>query len=357
MFAVQRLDPAGVLIGFGLFAVATAAIYRRPVPIQPMKVVAGVVIAGGLGAQGIAAAGILLGGVLIFLVASGAVGMLARRVPETVLAGVRLGVGLYLAWAGIRLIGSDWAMGLSALAALLALHVTRLRPVSAVSIIAIATGWAVASGEAAVPEIALGLHLPQPLWPGVGDFSLAAHSVLLPQMALTLTNASLVTAAIAADLFPGDRERITPARLALSTGVLNLVLAPIGAFPMCHGAGGLVVQHRFGARTGLAPLIFGVGCLALGLVLGAGALDLLAVVPMAAVGALLVIAGVELAGGRRLRSARGRELVVVIVTGALCVVTNVAVGFLVGLLLELLRNSAERRSQLRVPRDGRRGEQ
>ena len=33
------------------------------------------------------------------------------------------------------------------------------------------------------------------------------------------------------------------------------------------GAGGLVVQHRFGARTGLAPAIFGATCLLLGLLL------------------------------------------------------------------------------------------
>ena len=64
IFAVQQLDPTGVLLGFGLFALATAVIYRRPVPVQPMKVVAAVVIAGGLGASEVAATGLLLGIVL-----------------------------------------------------------------------------------------------------------------------------------------------------------------------------------------------------------------------------------------------------------------------------------------------------
>ena len=37
MFAVQRLDPVGLLVGFGLFAWATALIYRRPVPARPPR--------------------------------------------------------------------------------------------------------------------------------------------------------------------------------------------------------------------------------------------------------------------------------------------------------------------------------
>ena len=347
MLAVQPLDPAGVLIGFGLFALATAAIYRRPVPVQPMKVVAALVIGGGLGAPGVAATGILLGLVLIALVASGAVGALARRVPEPVMTGVQLGVGLYLAWAGVRLVEGGWALGLAALGVLLALQRTRFKPLAAVSVVILATAWALARGDAAMPDMALGWHAPSWVLPDGEAFATAAQLAVLPQLALTLTNASLITAAIAAELFPHDRESITAGRLALSTGVLNLALAPFGAFPMCHGAGGLVVQHRFGARTGLAPAIFGASCLALGIFLGPGAFDLLSMVPMAAVGALLVIAGVDLAWGKRLGRARGSALFVVLATGLLCVVVNVATGFVLGLLLEAARTFLARRRAMR----------
>ena len=80
--AVQRLDPVGLLVGFGLFAWATALIYRRPVPVQPMKVVAALVIAGGLTATEVAATGILLGVILCVLRRAGrlaASGGLSRR--------------------------------------------------------------------------------------------------------------------------------------------------------------------------------------------------------------------------------------------------------------------------------------
>jgi MFS superfamily sulfate permease-like transporter len=185
------------------------------------------------------------------------------------------------------------------------------------------------------------LHLPDwnSLW-------LASQTVLLPQLALTVTNAAMVTATIAANYFPQDRDRITPDRLALTSGALNIVLAPLGAFPMCHGAGGLVVQHSFGARTGLAPALFGITCLALGILLGADAVGLMNILPLAAVGALLVVAGTDLAFSKPPREARAGSLVIILLTGITCVAINVAVGLLVGLLAELLRwLAAPRHSQ------------
>ena len=56
---------------------------------------------------------------------------------------------------------------------------------------------------------------------------------------------------------------------------------------MCHGAGGLAAHHRFGARTGLAPVILGALLLGLGLPFADQAGRLLALIPLAAVGALL----------------------------------------------------------------------
>ena len=77
---------------------------------------------------------------------------------------------------------------------------------------------------------------------------------MLPQLPLTLTNAVIVTALVCRDLFPATAARASERNLALSTGVANLVLAPLGAMPMCHGAGGVQAEHRFGARTGVAPI-------------------------------------------------------------------------------------------------------
>ena len=337
MFAAQPLDPVGVLVGFGLFALATAMIYRRPVPVQPMKAVAALVIAGGLTVSEVAASGLLLGGILCLLAAIGVVGALGRRIPHTVLSGIQFGVGLYLIWAGIKLVLQDPLIGLMALAGLLLLQWTRFKPLAALAVVVGAALWGLLQADVALPGLSLGLSLPRLNLPDLHSLWASAQGVLLPQLAITLTNATLITAAIAADLFPQDRARITPDRLAWSSGVLNLLLAPFGAFPMCHGAGGLVVQYKFGARTGLATAIFGCSCLLLGLFLGSDAPALLLLLPIAAIGALLIPAGIDLAVSKRLRKAQPDGLVVILLTGIACVTVHVAFGLLVGLALEGLR--------------------
>ncbi|MFC7556491.1 molybdate transporter family protein [Pseudoroseomonas wenyumeiae] len=73
---------------------------------------------------------------------------------------------------------------------------------------------------------------------------------------------------------------------------------------MCHGAGGLMAQHRFGARTGWAPALLGAAPLALGLLFADDAAHLLGAVPTGALGMLLIVAGSDLALSRRLREVR-----------------------------------------------------
>jgi hypothetical protein len=106
----------------------------------------------------------------------------------------------------------------------------------------------------------------------------------LPQLPLTLANAVILTALLAREMFPTS-GRVTERRLALTTGAGNLLLAPFGAMPMCHGAGGLVAQYRFGARTGWAPGLLGAILLVLGLGFAGDAAALLGAIPLAAVGA------------------------------------------------------------------------
>lgn len=344
VLAVNRFSPVSVLVGFGCFALATAMIYRRPIPVQPMKAVAAIVIATGLSAQGVAATGIILGSVLVVLALTGAIEKLNRAVPQSVLAGVSLGIGIHLAIVGVGLASANWVLGLSIFLLVLALLRTPLGNFACLAGLVAAVAWGIWSGLAPVQPLQAGFHLPALSLPSLDAFREAAETVVLPQFMLTIANAVLATAALAATYFPGDAERnITPRRLALSTGSLNLALAPFGALPMCHGAGGLVAQHRFGARTGLAPALFGSVCLGLGLFLGDGALAVLGILPLAAVGAMLAIAGGELAISKRLFDGRPSCMAVIALTAALCVFVNVAVGVIAGMAAEFLRGWIIRR--------------
>ena len=333
---VRGFDATGVLVGFGLFALATAAIYRRPVPVQPMKAVAAVVVAAGLTPAAVAASGLIMGLMLALLAVTGVIGRLARLIPQSVLLGIQLGVGAHLAVVGFAHVATDAIAGAIAFGLLVILLLTPLRALAGLLLLGAVVGWQ-AIGGGLPAGLTLGLHLPEFAFPAGADFKAAAETVVLPQLALTLTNAVIATAAVAASLFPDDRERITAPRLALSSGILNLLLAPIGALPMCHGAGGLVVQHRFGARTGVAPAIFGLCCLGLGVFLGPGAVTLLAALPIAAVGALLVVGGADLAFSRRLFEARPDCMPAILATAVASVAVNVAVGLAAGLAVELAR--------------------
>jgi MFS superfamily sulfate permease-like transporter len=330
VLTLQKVDPTGLLIGFGLFALVVAAVYRRPIPVQPMKVVAAVVITQSLDAQTIAATGFLLGFTVALLSLLGALDLLARKIPSSVMAGIQLGVGLLLAWTGAGLIAEDPWSGILAVGILLLLMITPLKPFAALLIVIGACLWSLSTGQHSVADIRLSLHVPN--WIGFHwqQLSLSAQTVLLPQLSLTLTNAIIATAAIAGHYYPNDKQTITPTRLGLTTGAMNMLLAPFGAFPMCHGAGGLVVQHRFGARSWLAPALFGITMIALGLLFGPQALQLMLLIPLSAVGALLVFAGLDLAWHKSLTASPPLELSVILLTGICSVWFNVAAGLLIG---------------------------
>ncbi|MEW7996810.1 MAG: sulfate transporter [gamma proteobacterium symbiont of Clathrolucina costata] len=343
VLTLHLMDPSGLFIGFGLFALTVAVIYRRPIPVQPMKAAAAVVIADNLTAGAIAVTGLLLGATVLLLTLTGLVSRIGKKIPQSVLTGIQLGVGLILAWAGAGLILQEPMIGLMSLVLLLLLLPTRFKPVAAILVILGSAIWSGIDRPGQMPEITIGFYLPQ--WVSIdwSDAWTPAETILLPQLALTLTNAMIVTAAIARRLFEDQARPITPQQLGMSTGVLNLLLAPLGAFPMCHGAGGLVVQHRFGARTGLAPAIFGITCLSFGLLLGPNALQLLLLIPLAAVGALLVFAGLDLAMSKELTQGSRENLPVIVVTGLVCLLLNVALGLLVGIAIEyLLKRNREK---------------
>lgn len=339
VLALGTFGATGILVGFGLFALAVAAVYRRPIPIQPMKAIAALIIVGALTPAEMMASGLTIGAVMLALAVSGLTGRIARMVPGTVIAGIQLGVGAHLAMIGFDHIVGDPSFGVAALAMLGVLYFTRWRAVSCIAVFAGAVAFSFWNDPLQLQGVHLDWSLPGISFPAFADFEQALLIAVLPQLALTFSNAVIATSAIAAEYFPKDKDRMSANRLAASTGVLNLVLAPFGAMPMCHGSGGLVAQYGFGARRWIAPALFGAVCLSIGLAFGTGAQAILAVLPLSALGAMLAIAGAEMALGRRVLDAKPLCRAIIIATGLCCVVFNVAVGLFVGLALELARSS------------------
>lgn len=343
LLVVGEIDPSGMLIGFGLFAIATGLIYRLPMPVQPMKVVAALTIAGGLSASAMAASGLLLGIILLVLGASGLIDRMHRVVPRTVLIGIQFGLGLHLLDASLDLATETLITGLLVLGFLLVIQMTPLRQAGCLVVVVLGIVWSLSAGDAGLPSPALALAMPAiglPNWAALQESMAVAF---WPQLALTLPHAILLTAVLAADYFPKARERTTPRRLAVSTGALNLALMPIGAIPMCHGAGGLAAHYHQGARSGWAPALFGAACLALGLLAGPAALEWLLLVPLPVIAGLLAFAGLHLMQPSRLAHLRPYCMVVIALTALTAFLIDVALGLAVGLVAEMIRSIASRR--------------
>jgi MFS superfamily sulfate permease-like transporter len=339
---VAGLAPAGVLVGFGAFYIASGLFYGLPMAVQPMKAVSAVLVTGQVGPGEVAAAGIALGLILLVLAATGTVGWLARVIPQSVSAGLQLGLGISMAVLGIELMWRTPWLGLVALALLAALLLLPRFPAApAMLAAAIAAGYAAGIVQSP-PDIALGWSALGAAVPSLAEVWRGLELLVLPQLPLTLSNAVIVTALVCRDLFPATAGRASERNLALSTGLANLALAPLGAMPMCHGAGGVQAQHRFGARTGLAPIMLGGALLVLGLGFAASAAQLFALIPLAAVGALLLVAGGDLAISRRLFDAQPSCWPVIAVAAGITLAFNPAIGLLAGCAGEILRKAVLR---------------
>jgi predicted benzoate:H+ symporter BenE len=334
---VAGLAPAGVLFGFGAFLIATGLFYALPLPVQPMKAVSAVILTDGLKAGEVAAAGMILGVVLLVLGITGWIGRLARMTPQSVSAGLQLGV------LGVKLMLQTPWIGFGSLALLLLL--SRIPRCSAAPIVlatAAVVGWA--SNSAAIPhDFGFAPSIPQLVIPAWTEVWRSLEIAVLPQLSLTLTNAVIVTASLSRELFPATGSIASERNLALSSGLANVLLSPFGAMPMCHGAGGLQAQYRFGARTGLAPIIFGVVVFVLAVGFADHAAALFAMIPIGAVGALLILAGTDLAISRRLFDGKPSCLPVIGVTALATLTINPVVGLVLGWIAELIRSAIVRR--------------
>ena len=336
LVAIAGMDPVGLLFGFGIFAIATALIYRRPIPVQPMKAVAAMGIAGLAGPEVLIATGCLLGLTLIILSQTDAIRWLKRLVPNTVLFGLRVALAISL----VTMIGDLPVFSYVGLAGLLVMLVFLLRSQlkGLASVTTVIVGWAIFGDVSGIETFKFGFHWPAIIFPTPAAIELALKSTFLPQLALTLTNALILTAIIAQDYFPDDRDQLTERNFALSSGVANLMLAPIGAMPMCHGAGGLAAYHGLGSKTGWSVAMCGLTCLGGALLLGDQMVTILRTVPSEVLGALLVYAAWVLADPLKIAGIRPVCGLVIVCIMGLTLFAGPLIGLVAGIVIELSRS-------------------
>jgi MFS superfamily sulfate permease-like transporter len=335
---VGGLGAVGVFSGFGVALIASGLFYGIPMAVQPMKAVSAALLTSGLTPGEVAMAGMMIGAVLMVLGVTGGIGWIARRIPNSVTLGLLLGLGLAMMWLGGGLMLEDPLSGAAALAFLaIALRVTRF-PLLALAVVVLLAVPLITGPETSTLS-GFVLTLPAFALPAWSDLPRAFELAVLPQIPLTVSNAIIVTAAVSASLFPERAQRVSERNLSISSGFGNLMLAPFGAMPMCHGAGGVVAQARFGARTAAAPVLFGALLLMTAFFAGETVAGLLAAFPIAVAGGLLVVAGADLAFSRRLVEIRPDCWPVIGITALIAAMFNPACALAAGIAMEIGRST------------------
>ena len=333
---LNKMDPLGILVAFGLFKIFVGLYFRTPIPIQPMKAIGGMAIshAGAITPGMIWGSGIFTGLFWLLMGLTGAITWIEKITTKPVVRGIMLGLGLSFILEGLGMMRGEPIFAIGGVIIILLLLNNKRFPAMLFLL-----GYGIILAFAQKPDlweeisrISIRFRFPEMTFARMTWQELLSGFIILglPQAPLTLGNAIIGTVAENNDYFP-DRK-VTAKTISMDHGFMNLVSTFIGGIPMCHGAGGMAGHIRFGARTGGALVILGVIVLFTGLFLSDSVSLLFQVFPRSILGVILFFAGVEL--GLVIRDIKpDKENLFVLIITAGTAMWNMGVAYLAGLLL------------------------
>lgn len=335
---VNGFDPSGLLIMLGLTNIALAFIYKLPLPVQPNKVVGSVAIAEGLRPSIVYGTGLSLGVFWLVLGVSERINRVFERIPNCVIRGIQLGLCIILSLKAIDFIKTDLLVAVVSIVIIICLLRSRKMP-STIAVMLFGILLAFLRNDLRLDAFNLGFSLPEIYIPTINDVAMGFLIAGVAQIPLTLTNAVVGTTSLLKEYFP-NRE-VKPRSLILNMGFMNVITSLFGGMPLCHGSGGLASQYFYGARTGGALIMEGTLEIILGLFLADSVGSIFKAFPVSVLGAMLLFAGLEL-GRISLKIRNKHEMLLVLLVGVVSAITNLAVGFLLGLILFFLLRKAMR---------------
>jgi len=325
---VCGLDPAGFLVMMGIANIVTGLVYRLPMPIEPMKVLAVVAIAQHWPPSMVYASGFAMGVIWIAFAASGIMNWIAKVTPKPVINGIQIALGVLLAVEAVKMMATGWVLGVISVGIVFVLARSRYAP-AAIVLMALGVTIMLAKGQFRLVDPP-GFTLPSLTGFRIDEIW---HSLVLAgfaQIPLTATNAVIATSSLIKTYWP--EKPVSENRLSLNMGIMNIVSPFFGGIPLCHGAGGLAGQYYFGARTGGANIIEGMIEIGMGLFLASSIAALFSVFPKGIIGAMMFMVGFELT--KFVKDIRwGKDIFVMAVTLIVSVAANMAYGFLAGFVV------------------------
>jgi len=316
--AINGVDPAGLLVMFGLVNIFVGLKYNLPLSVEPQKAIGSIAIAQSWSPGLIYGAGVGTGLFWLLAYFSGLVSKIRKYVPDVVIRGVQFSLAVLLGIEAVKLIGTSYYLSAAALV-LIALFIRR----APVALYLFLAGVFMALSQTGVGVLNFDFALPSFEIPSLENVLLAFALAGFAQIPLTLSNAIYSTSEVMSNYFPD--KKISPEKLSLNMGLANFFPSFFGGIPVCHGAGGCVSQHLFGARTGGSMIMEGILEVFLGLFFAGSVFAVFTAFPKAIIGALLLFVAFEFA-----RISFRREAFVILIA-AVSVLTNLGFGFLAGL--------------------------
>ena len=358
MILINGLKPTGLFLTIGIFYVLAGVYYGVTVPVQPMKVIGAYAIATAMNASQITASGYLMGFVLLLIGATGAITLIGRYIPKSVVRGVQLSTGTLLMVQGVNLmLGTSMLqkihqtvepylsvqsigpipigiiIGIAGGCLTLVLLENKRFPAGLIVVIAGLVLGLILGSRQGLHELRVGINLPPFLpfgWPNRADFAFALFALVLPQIPMTLGNAVIAYADLSNEYFKEQSSKVTYRTACISMALANLLSSTFGGMPLCHGAGGLAAHYRFGARTAGSNIMIGAVFIALALFLGSHSLVFINLLPLSVLGILLLFAGSQLCLTILDLTTRKDMFVSLVILG-ITLATNLAAGFLAGI--------------------------
>ena len=337
--SLLRVDPFGMIFAFGVMMIACGLYYRTPFPVQPMKAIGAVATTQAaqtivITPHAVYAAGLVTGVIWFLLGITGAARKVTKLVARPVATGIVLGLGFSFMLEGIRMMAEGWLLAAIGLVGTLLLLANRFIPAMFLLLLFGAAAALLQNPHLLQEFSAIEFEVRLPSWQLGGltwnDLMVGAVFLALPQLPLTLGNAVIAITEENNRLFP--ERRVDEKKVAISTGIMNLIAPAVGGVPMCHGAGGMAGHVRFGARTGGAPVILGTVLVLLALFASGSIETVFKIFPTPVLGVILFLTGAQLALGSCDFSGDKNSRFVSLVTAA-CAVWNIGLAFVLGLAL------------------------
>jgi len=333
---LNKMDPLGILVAFGVFKIFVGQYFKTPFPVQPMKAIGGMAIAHPEAiTQGmIWGSGIFTAVFWLVMGISGAVSWLHKITAKPIIRGIMLGLGLSFLVEGIGMMKGQPIVAIIALAGTFFL-LSREKFPAMLILLAFGVGAALVMSPGLwqeISQISIRFRIPEFYLDKITWQDLIAGSLVLglPQAPLTLGNAIIGTAEENNELFPDRPAKVKT--IAVDHGVMNIFSAAIGGVPLCHGAGGMAGHVRFGARTGGALVILGIILLFLGLFFSESVATIFKFFPPSILGVILFFTGLELASLVRDIGHNRADVYLMLVTAGFAM-WNMGVAYLIGLAL------------------------